>query len=207
MSWVAVGAAAITVVGGYLNTKSANKGAKDAANASAKGDALSIAEQQREYDQTRTDMLPWLQAGGWGLDQQQAFLKGDRSGFEKSPEYAYARDMGLDAMDHSAASRGGLFGGGNKRDDMRFVTGLAAQNADNYYNKLTGLSQTGYNTGQSLGQFGANMATNIGNAYQHSGDMRASAYNQIGQNNGQFYAGTANTLAGLYGNYYGRRGG
>lgn len=108
----------------------------------------------------------------------------------------------MGAIDSRAAARGGLFGGGNTRDAMKFASGLATQNADNYYSKLTGLSQTGYNTGNSLGQFGANMANNIGNAYQQQGNNRASAYGQIGWNNAQ----TAANLGNLYGQYFGPGG-
>jgi len=194
---------AIAAVGTYLGSRESNKGAKDAGKASEHAAEMTVEEQRRQFDIAQQNMAPWLQAGGWGLAQQQAFLKGDRSGFEKSPEYAYARDEGLNTMDHSAASRGGLFGGGNKRDEMRFVTGLAGQNADNYYNKLAGLSQTGYNTGNSLASLGQTMAGQIGNAYTNAGNARASAY--MGQANAN--ANMWNNLGQIGASYFGNRNG
>jgi len=194
---------AIAAVGTYLGSRESNKGSGKAADASEHAAQLQVDEQHRQFDITQQNLAPWLQAGNWGLGQQQAFLKGDFSGFENSPDYKYAKQEGLDSIDHRAAARGGLFGGGNTRDAMRFASGLATQNADNYYNKLTGLSQTGYNTGNSLGALGANMATNIGNAYQNAGNARASAYTAQGNANANMW----NNLGMIGASYFGNRNG
>lgn len=208
MTWGMVAGAAITVVGGALASNSANKGARKAADAQTAAAQLTVDEQRREYDQTRTDQAPWLQAGSGALTKQNAFLNGDWSGFENSPDYKYALDQGLSAVDHGAAARGGLFGGGNSRDEMRFGQGLALQNADGYYSKLAGMSGTGIQTAQNLGALGAGMANNIGNAYTNAGNARASAYQQIGDNNAQMWgvaAGAGNRLAQSY--YYNHKAG
>ena len=193
---------AIAAVGTYLGSRESNKGAGKAADASERAAQLQVDEQHRQFDITQGNLAPWLQAGNWGLGKQQDFLKGDFSGFESSPDYKYALQEGTNSIDHSAAARGGLFGGGHTRDLTRFASGLATQNADNYYNKLTGLSQTGYNTGQSVGQFGANMAGQIGQQYNNMGNARQSAYNQIGQNNAQMGAAIGGAV-----NYYGQNKG
>ena len=57
------------VVGGIASNRAAGKAA-DAQNA---GNNAAIAEQRRQYDQTRTDMMPWLSAGTGALGQLQAF--------------------------------------------------------------------------------------------------------------------------------------
>lgn len=41
----------------------ANKANKQAINAQQQGDAAAIAEQRRQYDQSRADQMPWLQTG------------------------------------------------------------------------------------------------------------------------------------------------
>lgn len=192
MTWGAVGAAAVTVVGGYLSNRSANKGAQAGADAMA-------GEQARQYDQTRRDLMPWLQAGGGALDQMQQLNLGNFSSFKQSPDYQFALDQGMQSLDRSAASRGGLYSGGHSADLMKFGQGLASQNYGNYYNRLASLAGVGQTTGQSLGSFGANAANQIGGA-------RQSAYNQIGQNNADFYAGTAGALGGLWNQYRGGRG-
>jgi hypothetical protein len=187
MPW---GAVAGAVIGAVASNNASNK----AADAQKSASNASIAEQRREYDLTRQDQMPWLQAGGLALGRQQNFLNGDWSGFENSPDYKYALSQGLDSIDHRAAARGGLFGGGNTRDAMQFASGLATQNANSYYSKLAGLSQTGSNTAQNLGQLGMGMANSIGNAYTNAGNARASAYQQQGQN----WAGLAQGLGNLY---------
>jgi hypothetical protein len=206
MSWVAVGAAAITVVGGYMSNKSANKGAKDAAKAGAAGEAAKIAEQQREFDITNANFKPFLDFGTWAIPKQQAYLNGDMSGFLKSADYLGAMQGQTQALDRSAAARGSLGSGGHQGDLMELGSRIANQYGNSYYDKLTGASNTGYNTANALGGYGAQAANNIGNSYANMGALRGSSYAQQGQNNADFWGGTANTLAGLYGTYMGRKG-
>lgn len=183
MSWAMVGAAAITVVGGYFSGKEANK-----------GNQATIDEQRRQYDQSRQDQLPWLQAGTGALAQMQALNSGDFSSFKQSPDYQFSYDQGMQALDRSAAARGGLYAGGHSADLMKFGSGLAAQNYNTYYNRLQSLAGLGQTTGGNLQTLGQNVANNISNA-------RQSTYN----NNAQTYGATANALAGLYGQYMGQR--
>jgi hypothetical protein len=199
MSWAMVAGAAITVVGGVISSKQANKGNK----AAAAGQQASIDEQRREYDQSRQDQLPWLQAGQDALGRQQAFLNGDMSGFENSPDYKFALDQGLKLSDRSAAARGSLFSGGHSADLMQLGQGLAQQNANDYWNKLAGRAGQGMTTAQNLGGLGANMATNIGNAYANIGQARQSSYN----NNAQLTAGAFGQMSNLAQNYLARRNG
>lgn len=174
MSWVAVGAAAVTAVG---SAYSANKSDK----AQQKGGDAAIAEQRRQYDQTREDQLPWLQAGGNALTQMQKLNAGDFSGFTDSPDYRFAYDQGMQALDRSAAARGGLFSGGQQADLMKFGQGLATQNYGNYYNRLASMAGVGQTAATNLGQFGQSMANNIGNAQMANANARASTYGAYGQ--------------------------
>lgn len=198
MPWGAVIGAAVSLYGANQQRNAANRGAQAQQDASQ----AAIAEQQRQFDLTRQDQAPWLQAGTDALGKQQSFLNGDWSGFQNSPDYKYALDQGLSAIDHRAAANGGLFGGGNTRDAIQFGSGLALQNANGYYNKLAGLSNTGQSTASGLGQLGANMATNIGNQYNNIGNARQSAYGAIGDTNTQL----AGSLGNLYGQYFGNGG-
>lgn len=205
MSWIAVGSAAITVIGGAVSANQANKGAKNAAQAQVQASQMQVDEQRRQYDQTRQDMMPWMDTGKWGLGEQQRLMQGDMSGFHQSPDYAYARDQMVKGMDRSAAARGRLYSGGYGVDMAAQLNGLASQNYNNHWNRLAGLSGTGQNTAGQLGQFGANAAGQIGNAYGQMGQARGSAYQQIGQNNAQLTAGIAGAASGLWGQYMGQR--
>lgn len=183
MPW---GVAVAAVVGGVAQNQAAKKGAK----ASGDATAATIAEQQRQFDLTRADMQPWLDQGQWGLEQQRRFLAGDWSGFQNSPDYKFAVDQGFRGLERSMASNLGTSSGGADADRIAFGQGLASQYANNYYAKLAGLSGTGQQTATQLGQFGANAASNIGNAYMQNGNARASAY----QAQGNAWANTANQL-------------
>lgn len=173
--------------------KAGERGAQaqiDAAN-------MSVAEQQRQYNQTRADMEPFRQAGVGALSRQEQVLSGDYSGFEKSPDYLYALESGIKGLDRSAAARGNLNSGGHSADLMKLGQGLATQNLNNYWSKLAGQAGQGYSATSNLGSLGANMATNIGNAYGNAGNARASSYQQSADANSQLAAG----LGGMFNNY------
>ena len=195
MPW---GIAAAAVVGAY----SANQ-QKNAANKSAKASQqaadAATAEQKRQFDLTRQDQQPWLQAGQGALTQMQALNSGDFSSFKESPDYQFAFDQGLQGLDRSAAARGSLYSGGHSADLMKFGQGLASQNYGNFYNRLAALSGTGQTTASGLGSLGANMATNIGNIWQNNAlNQRQSIYDRTN-------AGTnaTNSLVGAFGQWYG----
>jgi hypothetical protein len=206
MSWVAVGAAAVTVIGGAISNNQSNKAAGRAARAQRDANFAAIEEQRLAREQAREDMLPFLQAGYGALDKQSAILNGDFTGFQNSPDYLFALNQGMNTLDHSAAARGGLFGGGHTKDLVRYGQGMASQNLNNYWSKLAGMAGQSFNAGANLGQMGQAAASNIGNAYNNIGNARASSYQQIGNNNAQFAAGTAGALSNLF-NYYGSKNG
>ena len=193
---VAAGAAA------YSANRQAAAG-RDAARASQRGADAATAEQRRQFDMARQDQMPWLQAGQEALGMQQRFLAGDFSGFERSPDYAYALQEGFKGLDRGAAAAGGLWSGGADADRIKLGQGLATQNANNYWNRLAGLSNTGQTTAGNLGSLGANMASNIGNYQMNAANARASAYQQ----RGAAQAGFANQLAGFAGYLGGQWGG
>lgn len=176
MAWAMVGAAAITVVGGAVSANQQKKGAQGAANATERANNASIAEQQRQYDLTRQDQQPWMQAGQSALGQMQALNAGDFSSFKESPDYQFAFDQGMQGLDRSAAAGGMLTSGGADADRIAYGQGMASQQYGNYYNRLAGLAGVGQQTASGLGQLGANTGANIGNALMNTGQARASSY-------------------------------
>lgn len=201
MPW---GIAAGAVVGA-IGQGMAASGAKKGADAQAAASQAAVLEQQRQFDLTRQDNMPWLQAGQWGLGEQQKLLQGDMSGFYNSPDYKYALEQMQKGIERGAGARGSLYSGGTNVDLAGALGGLASQNFSNFYSRLGGLAGGGQQTAQSLGQFGANAANQIGAAYQNAGAARASAYNQIGQG----WQNYGNSVAGMinYGqqNNWGRK--
>lgn len=159
-----------------MDAWASNKSA-DAQKGAAK---KSIAEQQRQFDLTRSDMMPWLNAGKGALADLQALNNGDFSKFYQSPDYQFALDEGFKAMDRSAASRGRLYSGGYGQDLVNFGQGLATQNYGNFYGRLANLANVGQTASTNLGSFGQNKANSISNQYTNIGNARASAYQGYG---------------------------
>lgn len=200
---VAIGAA---VAGTAASVYSANK------QAGAIGDAsrASQSEQQREYDQARADQAPGRITGTsalnsiaklYGLDSTDAqgnLVKGsgkaDFSSFTTSPDYQFSLNQGQDAINRSAAARGGLLSGAAVKAGTTYASGLASQNFDRYVSNLEGVAGQGQAATNATQQAGTNMANNNSSALMSAGNARASAYGDIGQTIGN----TANGLASNY---------
>lgn len=173
MSWVATG---VTVGGSILGGIMGSSSAKKAAKAQEQASQAAIAEQRRQYDQARTDLMPWLLAGNSALNQLQQLNSGNFDSFQSSPDYAYARDQMQQGVERGAAARGSLYSGGSQVDLANAMNGIASQNYGNYYNRLAQLAGVGQSTATNLGSMGQATASNIGNAQMAAGNARASGY-------------------------------
>lgn len=193
MPW-GVAAAAISAYGAYSSSQAGKKGA----NAQAAGQQASIDEQRREYDQSRADQAPWLDAGKQALGLEQNYLAGDTSGFQNSPDYKFAVQQGTRQLDAGATANGNLWGGGADADRIALGQGLATQYANNYWNKISGMAGNGQQSAANLGQLGANTANQIGQAYGNIGQARASSYANTA-NSWNNFGNQMGTLAGQYG--------
>lgn len=101
------------------------------------------------------------------------------SAFTASPGYQYGLDQALNAVQRSAASRGGLAGGNATSDILKTANGLASQGYQQYVNNLQG-GLGAYTTGVS-GMAGS--LTNQGNAAQGYGNALSAL--DVGQGNQQ----------------------
>lgn len=202
MSWVMVGVAAVSVVGGAVNANQQKKAGEKGAKAQERAANAASAEERRQFDLTRQDQLPFLQAGYDAIRRQQAALNGDWSGFQATPDYAFTRDQSLQALERGAAARGGFMGGGADADRLQLANGLAAQQFGNYWNRLAGMAGQGQGSAQQLGQLGAGMAGNIGNNLMNAAQARASSY----ANTANAWGNVANQAVGAFGAWMGNRG-
>lgn len=198
---IAIGAAA--AIGGATTIIAGNKAAKaqkDAASAS-------IAEQQRQYDQTRADQAPWRTAGAGALSKLSGLYGVDTGNgatkvpndqlydeFRATPGYQFQMGEGLKAVDRGAAARGLLGSGAAVKGEQRFGAGLADSTYNQYVNQLQSLAGVGQTATQATSQAGQNAANNISNAYTNAGNARASSY----ANTGSAINGTLNNLASVY---------
>ena len=148
--------------------------------------------------QARTDQLPWMQAGQNALGMQTRYLAGDYGEALNSPDYAARLDRGVQALDRGAAARGRLYSGGADADRMKFGADLATDGLNSYWNKITGVSNTGLGTASNLGQMGMGAADRMGQNLLTAAGARASGYQQSADAN----SGAAFGIGGAFNNWY-----
>ena len=181
--------------------------AKKAAKAQTKAADQSIAEQRRQYDQTRADQTPWRTAGSAAIDKMAAVygLNGmtaknpdgtpaQYGGFFASPDYQFRKDESIKAANAGLSSRGLLNSGAAVRAKTALAGNLASSEFGDWWNRLAGVAGVGQTATQATSNAGQNAANNISAAYQNAGNARASAYMNTGAaiNNG------LQNMAGLY---------
>lgn len=214
MSWVAVGGLAVGVVGDVLSSNNASDASQNAANAQINAANQSNATLKQIYDQSRTDLMPWMTVGGNALNQL-ATLNGiggytntgqpgqpgynpaanastggaktpDYSAFFNSPDYQFALQQGQKQLDASAAARGRLYSGGYGQDLTNYGQGMATQQLNNYENRLMSISGQGQQAGEFGGQLGMQFAGMNGQNLMNAGNAAANNYmNQAAISNGE----------------------
>lgn len=127
--------------------------------------------------------------------------------FRSSPGYMEGLNEGIGAIDRSAAGRGGIMSGNTLRDLTRFGNDYASKGFGDYYNRIAGIANQGYNaTGatagarQNLGQGVAGIQQNEGNQLANA-DLASGGFLQNLIGSGLGAAGYA--LGGGFGNGFG----
>lgn len=151
--------------------------------------------QMNMYNQTRQDLLPYMNAGqsafgnlsammGTGGPQASANML---AGLQNYPGYQWALSQGQTALDRSAASKGLLLSGGQLKDSQAYGQGMGNQLFNQMYQQQMGIAGLGENAAAMTGQAGTSagygMANTItqGGVAQSAGTMGA-ANNLFGQN-------------------------
>ena len=162
MDWLNLGG---SLLGSYME----GKGAKDASAAQIAAAQAGIAEQRRQFDLSRADQMPWMQAGTAALARLQ-----DPAAFTQSPGYQFVRDEGNRDLNNSFAARGGALSGNALRGITQYNQNLASQEYNNWFNQQGSLAGLGQTTAQSLGALGQSNANSISNLLGQQGNARAS---------------------------------
>lgn len=164
------------IAGAVIGAKASKKAAKAQVAAAEKG----VAEIGRQYDQTRADMEPWRVAGGKAIGNLSAMLEPGYD-YKTSPGYQFRFSEGQRAVESGGASRGMLMSGGTLKDLVRFGDGVASADFGDSFNRQASIAAGGQQVNTTLGQLGANAATNKADLYGQAGNARASGY--VGQAN------------------------
>lgn len=194
MSAYVAGAAAVALTTGYMSSQAAQSAANTQANAANNASQV----QQNQYNLSRQDMQPWLDSGRNALGQLNQQLPNltrsfSLADFQQDPSYKFNLQQGQQAIERSAAARGGGVGGGATEkalmDYSQGVAGNQYQNAfsnfntnqSNTFNRLAQVAGVGQQAATTTGQMGANAATNIGNNMMGAGNAQAAGI--VGQAN------------------------
>ena len=218
-----------TVVGGLISSNASSDAADTAAQASGQASAASIAEQRRQYDQTRTDYAPYLAAGTESVNELAAGLRPGgrfasptpfdfRYDQNTDPSYGFRFNQGMRGVNASMAAKGmGLSGAGIKGATEfgqgmgsqeynnafnRYVTGFNANTGERnqLYNRYAGVAGTGQTAVGGVTAQGANTAGNIGNAYMTSAANTGNAAMAAAGQRQSAFSGAGNVLGRMYGN-------
>jgi hypothetical protein len=185
-------------------------GAKKAAAAQTQAINSGIAEQRRQYDQSRGDFMPFLEAGTGALGQTQDFLglhgadpqAAAIAMLKASPAFTSLYGTGQDTILQNAAATGGLRGGNTQNSLAQFGSGLLSSVIQNHLQNLGGLVNIGSGTAGQLGQLGQSSAANISNLFTQQGKAQATGI--AGQT-----AAMQSAIGGMgnaFGNFAGARG-
>jgi len=188
MSWWTAGA----IVGSALIGSSASRSAGETqAGAAREASALS----NEQFQQTRQDQMPFLQAGVRALGKLEGvsdYTPFSYDEFTKDPGYAFRLKEGQKALDAQAAARGGLISGNALRAATSYGQEMGSQEYTNAFNRyqqeraarlqpLQSLAGVGQTTAANLGQAGVANANTMGNYL--TGGAAASAAGNVGAAN------------------------
>lgn len=185
------GSTAASLLGGHQASKAAKKGAQaqvDAANAAN-------AMEERMYNQSRQDQMPWLEQGKTSLNQLAQLMKpgGELSrrftqqDFETDPGYQFRLEQGNRGLMNALNARGLGGSGAMVKEATRYNQGAASdeytnaynrfiQGGDSIYNRLAGLSNTGQTTSQQLSKLGQDYSGQYASNVGQAANARASQY-------------------------------
>jgi hypothetical protein len=230
-AWVAgatIGAAVIGSSASSKASKAQQQAAETASQASRETTQASIEAQERMFNRQVALQEPFRETGlaaqnrladllgisgrtdqpGYGYGLQRFTM----DNYREDPGYGFRLKRGLDAMERTAAARGGLLSGNQLRGAMEFGQDLASQEYGNAFNRYQTERANILNPLQSLGGVGQTATNTLTNAAGNLGAGMAGAYgnlgsalsaNAIGAGNARAsgYMGTANALSGGVGQY------
>jgi hypothetical protein len=185
------GVATAIAVTGYMGSRAASSAGESQAGAAREASALSDAQ----FQQTRQDQMPFLQAGVRALGKLESasdYTPFGMDQFNADPGYAFRLKEGQKALEQSAAARGGLISGNALKAASRYGQEMGSQEYTNAFNRyqqeraarlqpLQSLAGVGQTTSANLGQAGAANANAMGNYL--TGGAAASAAGRVGAAN------------------------
>lgn len=153
-----------------ITGKTGAKAAEKAGNLQADSSQYAADLSQKQFEQTRQDQMPWLEAGKgalgqlqdyigknnsfddkWGGRIESAYQNGqltgglDPSKFQTDPSYQFRKQQGMDGIQSSAAASGGLLSGAALKSLNEYNSNLASQEYGNAWSRDQAEKQNMFN--------------------------------------------------------------
>lgn len=207
-----VGAAAVGAAGSAYASKKSSKAAQTQAASADRASQI----QQENFEQTREDLMPYKKAGDTSLNQlmgqmgPNGYFNQTYSGQDvySDPSYQFRLQQGQDAIQSSAAAKGGLLTGATLKALQNYGQESASQEYSNAYNRFNADQTNRYNRLSNLVGIGQNAAAQVGNAGAQTAQAVANntmagansiAAGQVASANN--WANTANNLGSMATSY------
>ena len=207
-----VGAAAVGAAGSAYASKKSSSAAKTQAASADRASQI----QQKNFEQTRKDLMPYKQAGDTSLSQLMGQMTPDGyfnqtytgQDIYSDPSYQFRLQQGQDAIQSSAAAKGGLLTGATLKALQNYGQESASQEYSNAYNRFNADQTNRYNRLSNLVGIGQNAAAQVGNAGAQTAQAVANntmagansiAAGQVASANN--WANTANNLGSMATSY------
>jgi hypothetical protein len=233
-----------TLAAAYIQSEAAKSAANTGASAAAEQQRLELEWRNKEVERLTTELgvardeatrivnAQWEETqellnpyveGGMDAFKRQMALSGAMGGeaqqaaydqYKESPGVAFQREQGMRGLESGLSARGGLGGGSRLKALSEFNQGIAMQDFNNQWNRLSGLSAMGQGAATNLASMGQQTAQSLAGfefgAVASGPGMPQSQAANIGQiqaqnimNQGNIQANTMQQLASLYGYYQG----
>jgi hypothetical protein len=203
--------AAVSIGGSAIAAGSAKSAANHAADLQAQQNAQALALQQKQYDQTRSDLMPWQTAGQSALGQQGNLLglngaQGQQSAIDQlkaSPLYQSLFRNGQEMVLQNASATGGVRGGNTVGALYDKGNDTLAQVIQSQLANLGGVSSIGQNAAAQVGNFGSNAANQGSALLNNTGAAQGNAAYTVGGANAGLAQSITGSLSGLGSSLFG----
>ncbi len=188
-------------VGNLFGAGSQKKAASKATQQMVDAYNRGIDIQNQQYQQTRSDYLPYTQAGNAAIGQLSDLVTGYRSDpdgltarIKSDPLYESLYRNGEEALLQNAAATGGLRGGNTQRGLADFGADTLSTVYQQILGNLGGVAGMGLGATGSVAGFGANNADNVTSLVGSIGQARANNSLARGRINAQSWQSAGSFL-------------
>lgn len=188
-----IAGAAGNVWSGYMQADAAKYGA----DAKMRAAWAARQDQRKMYDQNRADLAAYRNAGESAVGSLSDLANNPFSfNFSQDdPSYKFRMSQGLDAVNSSAAARGGFFSGGTGKALADYGQGLASTEYGNAYNRALATRQNQYGELSNIATLGENAAAQTGAAGMNAANSMGNYLTGAGAAQAAGAQGQANALS------------